>query len=153
MFCLFCIHSQPKCVLCCFAGVQSAFTVTYPVAGLTQRTLRFTQVITNIGGDYNISSGLFTCQFPGVYVFALHIMKNSGTDSADCQIRKNRSRLVIAHSNPEGDSETGYFSSTNSVVVHLVRRDVVDVGSCSSFNSIFTSNTLTSFSGFLLKAD
>ena len=154
-FVLFILHtSLPQNALCCFvAGVQSAFTVTIPAAGLTPNTLRFTHVVTNIGGDYNTSTGKFTCQYSGIYAFTLHILKFAGTDLVQCSIRKNQSTVVITHSNPQGPSEAGYLSSTNSAVVHLARGDEVDVGGCTAFNTIYYKNTFTSFSGFLLKAD
>ena len=135
-----------------FTGVKSAFTVSYPFAGLTSGTIRFSHVITNIGGHYNTSTGIFTCQLPGIYVFALHIMKNSGIDNAICIIRKNGSNVVVAETDPDSSSDGGFYSSTNSVVIHLVHGDKVDTGSCSPIANIYGYD-FTTFSGFLLRAD
>ena len=55
-----------------FSGVKSAFTVKSPVEGLLTNTLRFTSAITNVGGHYDTSTGLFTCEYPGIYVFTLN---------------------------------------------------------------------------------
>ena len=122
------------------------------MAGLTSGTIRFTNYITNIGGHYSTSTGIFTCEYPGIYVFALHIMRNPGSGYAGCEIRKNRSNLVQAYTEPDTNSDSGYYSSTNSVVVHLVHGDKVDLGGCSPIANIY-GYTDTTFSGFLLRTD
>ena len=141
--------------LICFAGAQSAFTVTYPVTGSTSSHLRFTRVITNIGGHYSTSTGIFTSEYPGIYEFALHILKKGGAANAHCAIRKNQSSVATASSDPQGDSETGYFSSSASVVIQLARGDKMDVYCRSTLNNLNTdySFMFNSFSGFLLQAD
>ena len=126
---------------------MSAFTVTTPATGSS--TLRFTLAITNIGDDYNTTTGKFTCHFPGIYAFALHILIERGADYAGCYIRKNKSDLIEAHSNPNTDY--GFFSSSASVVVHLTRGDEMDVYCRSGEGSVRLD--YTSFSGFLNKAD
>ena len=139
----------------CFAGVKSAFTVTNPVSGSTSYNVRFTRVITNIGGHYSTSTGIFTCEYAGIYNFALHILKQSGSNFAECTIRKNQSTVANAHSDPDGDSEIGYLSSSASVVIHMARGDKMDVYCRSSLNTLHTgySYMYNSFSGFLLQAD
>ena len=107
-------------------------------------------IVTDIGGHYNTSTGIFTCQYPGIYVFALQIMKNYGSDSARCAIRKNGSIVLGASVDPDTSSDLGKYSSSNSAVMHLVQEDQVDLGYCSPLDSIMTPTT---FSGFLLKAD
>ena len=135
-----------------FTDVKSAFTVYSPVAGLTSGSVRFTDVITNIPGHYNTSTGIFTCEYPGIYVFALHILKNTGSDTAYCHIRKNGSNVVIVYTNP--DTNSGQYGSSNSIVIHLLLGDTVDLDNCSAnIDNINTSYTFTTFSGFLLKAD
>ena len=136
-----------------FTGVKSAFTVKTPAAGLTFGTIRFTHYITNIGGHYSTSTGIFTCQYPGIYVFELHLMKEPRRDYAICNIRKNGSNLdVRAYTDPDSNSDGGYYSSSNSVVMHLVHGDKVDLGSCSPIATILSSDE-TTFSGFLLRSD
>ena len=132
-------------------GVKSAFTVTSAVVDSRSSTLNFTHAITNIGGHYSTYSGIFSCQYPGMYVFSLYLVKRSGSSTyVYCSIRKNRSTLVVAHSY----SYTSYYDSiSNSVVIHLNSGDQVDVGSCSNTGNIYTSDGYTSFSGFLLTAD
>ena len=133
---------------------MSAFTVANPTRGLSSGDIRFPHVITNLGGHYNTSTGIFTCQYPGIYVFTLHIIKAMGYDNAQCSIRKNGQMVVEAWTNPERDHDGGAYGSTNSAVLHLVHGDTVDVGGCTSRDSMYTGGDWgTSFTGFLLKAD
>ena len=135
----------------CVTGVMSAFTVYYPQAGSRYGTIRFTRVITNTGGQYNTSTGIFTCQYPGMYVFALHL-ENVYKERAYCYIRKDQSNFLRVSSS-SGNSTSYYISSTHAVI-HLDRGDEVDVGSCENIPGIFkSSDGGTSFSGFLLKDD
>ena len=81
-------------------------------------------------------------------------MKNYGSDYVRCFIRKNLSKVVIVFADPDSNSENDRVSSTNSVVIHLVHGDKVDLGGCTSAASIFSDTAYeTTFSGFLLKAD
>ena len=81
------------------------------------------------------------------------MMQNGGSNYGACSVRKNGSDAVDAGTNPDSDSDGGAYSSTNSVVLHLVRGDKVDLGACSPNGSIYSSYAFTTFSGFLLKAD
>ena len=131
----------------CFAGVKSAFTVILPTEGLTKNTARFMKAITNEGGHYNTTTGIFTCVYPGIYVFALQILNKNNGDYVTCNIRKNKiSKSVEALSNDKG----GYFSSSTFAVIHLARGDEVDV-KCRSIATI--NQSWSSFSGFLTQAD
>ena len=117
------------------------FSVSGAVAGPTSYTIRFTHVLTNIGSQYSTSTGVFTCQFSGLYAFTLTIITDRGFDNAYCTIRKNGSRIY------------GEYSGTAFVVLHLVHGDKVDVGHCSPLANIHRNNDTSSFSGFLIKAD
>ena len=132
---------------------MSAFTVYKAVAGLTPGTIRFTDTISNIGGHYSTYTGIFTCKYPGVYVFALHVMTDRQSTYAQCFIRKNGYNVVPAWIDPDNGARDGYYGSSNSVVLHLVYGDKVNVALSSPLANIHTSWRDTSFSGFLLKAD
>ena len=134
-----------------FPGKRSAFTVTNPVQGSSTNTLKFTNAVTNVGGHYSTSSGTFICAYPGIYVFTLHILQQSSVGYAGCLIRKNSNAVSLeAHTNTI-TSGKGYYGSSTSVIVQLVRGDIVDVYCRSGVASIHSS--FSSFSGFLNKAD
>ena len=118
--------------------------------GPSTDTAMFAVVNTNIGQHYNAETGHFICEYPGIYVFSLTILKQSGVIYAKCQIRKNQSQIAQALSYPEGVSE-GFYSSSVSVVIYLVHGDTVDVHCPSGLGSIHPD--YTSFSGFLNKGD
>ena len=134
-------------------GAMSAFSVSYADFGPLSGTIRFTNVVTNIGGHYHTSTGIFACQYSGLYVFTLNIIKTSEYNNAHCYIRKNGSGKVIAWTDPDSNSDGGVYSATNSVVLHLVQGDTVDVGGCSRIDNIHNANETSSFSGFLIKTD
>ena len=134
-------------------GIKSAFSVSSAAAGPTSGTIRFTNVVTNIGGHYDTTTGVFTCQYSGLYAFTLTILKERGHDTVYCSIRKNRDRIFTAWTNPDSKSDDGWYSATNSAVLHLVHGDKVDVGDCSPIASIYTYVYDSTFSGFLIKAD
>ena len=113
---------------------------------------RFTNIVTDIANHYDTSTGIFTCVYPGIYLFELHVLKARDTVHVSCKIRKNQSGLVIAHSNPEGDNEFGYYSGSTSVVLHLDHGDCIDVY-CDSGVSSMLGSQYDVFSGVLIQAD
>ena len=135
-----------------FTEYKSAFTVWDRSNGPTSGTIKFVNVITNIGGHYDTSTGQFTCKYPGLYVFSLHILKSPNYDIAYCHIRKNGSNIIYVHSSRGSSSYRGYYGSSGSVVFYLDHGDTVDIGGCTD-DSTFGSGKETTFSGFLLKAD
>ncbi|XP_071771829.1 complement C1q subcomponent subunit C-like [Centroberyx gerrardi] len=75
------------------AQQQSAFSVARGTANHPARTsvIRFTDVITNINGDYDTATGRFRCRVQGMYYFVFHasvderlcvLMKLDGTQLA-----------------------------------------------------------------------
>ena len=134
-------------------GAMSAFSVSYADFGPLSGTIRFTNVVTNIGGHYHTSTGVFTCQYTGLYAFTLNIIKVRGYDNAYCYIRKNGSYIFTAWNDPDSNSDGGAYSATNSVVLYLVQGDTMDVGGCTPIDNIHNGYDTSSFSGFLIKAD
>ena len=132
-------------------GQRSVYTAIFPEDGPGSSTVKLITAVSNIGGDYNINTGQFICQHPGIYVFTLHLYKEYNVNKAYCYIRKNGSGQVYVYINPDSNSDAGCYESSNTVILQLSHRDRVDLGGCTSGNT--TMYYWTSFSGFLLKAD
>ena len=92
---------------------------------------------------------MYTCQYPGIYVFSVHIYKKDGDISdIECFIRLNGNDQVLV--TVPGTSNNGFYEGSTSTIFHLQEGDTVDIGSCSSPSAIdFTTAVI----GFLLFAD
>ena len=137
-----------------FSDLKSAFTVSDPTRGGS--TIRFNNVITNVGSHYNTNSGQFMCHYPGTYVFSLHIFIDMDAHSyiiAYCYIRKNGFNQIRTRAKSEGSTVHSYYESSTSVVLHLKLNDKVDIGGCYGSQYISSDSLTTSFSGFLVQAD
>ena len=118
-------------------------------------TLKFTKVITNIGQHYSTEKGQFTCEYPGIYVFLINVLKENGVPFVRCDIRKNNVKVVRAASDPEGESENGSYSSSTSAVIHMEYGDIAHVHCPSGLQSLnlHCGASCVNFSGILIKAD
>ena len=134
-----------------FTVIKSAFTVTDPVEGLETNTAMFTNAVTNIGNHYNTSTGVFTCKYPGIYVFTLHILQETTSPYVACHIRKNSQKEGKDATTAQKSLKSGFFSSSTSVILQLARGDIVNVYCGSGLDGI--NSDFSSFSGFLNKAD
>ena len=117
--------------------MSSAFTVTFPVSGPTSGTIKFTYYVTNIGSHYDLTSGVFTCVHPGIYVFHLRIFQTTGYDQAYCNIRRNGINMMNVDTNLPNNPDD-FDGSSNAVVLHLVQDNTVDLGDCSEIETIRT---------------
>lgn len=52
--------------------------------------LKFSTVMTNLGGRYDPSTGTFTCHLAGVYYFSYHIVKNGLSLRADLVLNDHK---------------------------------------------------------------
>ncbi|KAJ8300845.1 hypothetical protein KUTeg_022364 [Tegillarca granosa] len=118
-----------------------AFTAGIPKYELysSQQILKFTKIITNVGGGLNASDGVFYCPEPGLYYFFVNIM--SVSNDAYAEIHKNDKRVVFVFTDSNG-SNTGK-SGSNSVIVQLDRGDRVSVKSHSSYKFHFYATYFT----------
>ena len=67
-----------------------------------------------------------------------------------CYIRKNGISLIGTITDPrDDDTDNGSYETSAFLVIHLSNGDTVDVGSCLATKL----ESLSSFTGFLLKAD
>ena len=104
-------------------------------------------VITNLGDNYNPTTGQYMAPYDGTYVFGLHLYKDTSvTNPVFCSIRKNEEKVVVAYV----AEANGIHEGSTAVVIHLDKNDIVYVGGCSKVDALFG---YTAFFGHLLKAD
>jgi len=132
-----------------FTGT-SLFTATHRFTVPGTDNIRFPSVLVNEGGDYNASTGVFTCRIPGQYWFALTITKTyAHVDYVSCSIIINGTPKLRMYNDPLTD-QPGTYSMSASAGFHLRLGDRVWVGDCGNQDHIY--NTFdTFFSGILIK--
>ena len=109
------------------------------------QALPFNQVHTNVGDGFNSSTGRFTCEIPGLYLFTYSIMTYS--DAPRVFLMKND-----VHINGVYRSDEDRFDMiSNAAVLQLDAGDQVWLRCRSSRSQIDSDSSLfTSFSGVLL---
>ncbi|XP_028836326.1 complement C1q-like protein 2 [Denticeps clupeoides] len=113
--------------------------------------LRFDDVVTNLGNQYDPSTGKFTCQVSGIYFFTYHVLMRGGDGTsmwADlCKNGQVRASAIAQ------DADQNYDYASNSVVLHLDSGDEIyvklDGGKAHGGNN----NKYSTFSGFILYPD
>ncbi|XP_077358737.1 C1q-related factor-like [Festucalex cinctus] len=113
--------------------------------------LRFDDVVTNIGGNYDGATGKFTCKIAGTYFFIYNVLMRGG-DGTSMWADLLKNALVRASAIAQ-DQDQSYDYASNSVILHLDAGDEVyvklDGGKAHGGNS----NKYSTFSGFILYAD
>ncbi|KAK7808463.1 hypothetical protein U0070_019720, partial [Myodes glareolus] len=113
--------------------------------------LKFDDVVTNLGNNYDAASGKFTCNIPGTYFFTYHVLMRGGDGTsmwADlCKNGQVRASAIAQ------DADQNYDYASNSVILHLDAGDEVfiklDGGKAHGGNS----NKYSTFSGFIIYSD
>ncbi|XP_018619818.2 C1q-related factor-like [Scleropages formosus] len=113
--------------------------------------LKFDDVVTNMGNNYDGISGKFICSIPGTYFFVYHVLMRGGDGTsmwADlCKNGQVRASAIAQ------DADQNYDYASNSVILHLDAGDEVyiklDGGKAHGGNN----NKYSTFSGFILYAD
>ncbi|KAJ8311840.1 hypothetical protein KUTeg_010607 [Tegillarca granosa] len=105
--------------------------------------LKFTKVITNVGGELNASDGVFYCPEPGLYYFFVNIM--SYTNDAYAEMHKNDRLVVYVFTDKNGKQ---WKSLSNAVILRLEQGDRVSVKSHLSFKFHYYA---TYFTGLKIK--
>jgi len=139
-------------VICIISGT-SQFTATGRVTIPGTGNIRFPNVQVNDGGDYNASTGVFTCRIPGQYWISSTLTKvyNDNVDEVYCLVIINGSSKLEMTTDPVSDETAGYSMSA-SAGFHLRLGDRVQVGECGNPDHIY--NTIDPFfSGILIKPD
>ena len=107
-------------------------------------------VKTNIGDDFNVTSGIYTAPFNGTYVFVLNAYKrDTVNDRVYCYIRRNNENVAIANVPKFTDFQHNY-GGTGATVLSLKQGDTVYAGAGSEVSHFHYH---TSFMGFLLAVD
>ena len=134
-------------IRCFIAGLKVGFTVYNPVTS-SSNPLRFYNVVSNTLNGYNATSGKFTCQIPGLYLFTWMVMRKSGnTGYSYCYIYVNGGYSGI-RAEAYGTS-AAEPSSTNTLVRHLNKGDTVYLRCINGAYMLSDS----SFSGVLIQPD
>ena len=132
------------------------FSVDHPfnlTAGQLEQ-LTFENTITNTG-DFNPSTGVFTCRIPGNYYFSVSLTKLGDSkrmhkvDHVQCYLNKNNYiRLLRIRVDPtDDDTDYGNAAVSNSAIVELNRGETVALQGCHDPNTHM--ETWSSFTGFL----
>lgn len=132
-------------------GKHIAFTAYIDATtSLSSSPTVFKKISLNAGDAYSLSTGVFTCPVPGVYMFSVVIaVRGSGTTVGEIRVNKD----ATLHAITEGSKADQDLQGTNMVIVKLIKGDRVWVSGSGSLpaNSHGTSNKKTSsFSGFLI---
>ncbi|XP_042544499.1 complement C1q subcomponent subunit C [Dipodomys spectabilis] len=127
---------------------QSVFTVTrqtslYPAAnGL----VKFNSAITNPQGDYNLSTGKFTCKVPGLYYFVYH---TSQTANLCVHLYRSGSRMTTFCDHLSNSKQV----SSGGVALQLQLGQEVWLAVNDYNGMVGTEGSDSVFSGFLLFPD
>ena len=60
--------------------------------------------------------------------------------------------MIFVETSVNSETAGSYIGSSNSVILHLVEGDSVDISECTDIDTFYT-NLQTSFSGFLFKEE
>ncbi|XP_053470101.1 complement C1q-like protein 3 [Ictalurus furcatus] len=108
--------------------------------------LKFSTVMTNLGGRYDSLTGTFTCNLAGVYHFSYHIVKNGLSLRADLVLNDHK---IVASAVAVDALHTD--TASNSAVLQLRDGDRVYVRLNKSDSTLKdTQNLFSTFSGHLL---
>ena len=131
---------------------DSAFLATNsaPLAGT--RNLRFTSVTTNVGNDYDPSTGVYTCRIPGTYWIAAALGKSKGVvENTESWILVNGNLQLWIVWNLNNQNITNSINSVEgSGAFHLNKGDRVQIGGGTSNIAGYAHSH---FSGFLIRPD
>ena len=106
-----------------------------------------TAIKTNIGGNYDPATGLYTAPYDGTYSFHANIYKNQGAgDGVFCSIVRGDGTTLAFANVP---SILGFLVGTGSTIVHLDQGDTVVLG-CTNVNYV---NGFSSWMGYPVMAD
>lgn len=104
--------------------------------------LKFSDVIYNGQKSYDIRTGYFTCEYPGVYEFQFHATVYNREATLD--LMRNGKRILHSFTT----RQSGYISASGSMIIKLEKRDQVYLVSDYAVSGGLTADS--SFSGHFL---
>ncbi|XP_060586430.1 complement C1q-like protein 3 [Ruditapes philippinarum] len=126
------------------ADTPIGFTVGTPDTSSVS-ILKYKVVYLNEGGDYNQSTGVFTCRIPGLYSFTATMFKTPGGRESYCYFYVNNHKYMPVSSGTHDTSDN--MSGSKTFVFMLKVGDRVYLSNC---GGIDLTNQQSSFSGFLV---
>uniref|UniRef100_A0A8D0BPU4 Complement C1q C chain n=1 Tax=Salvator merianae TaxID=96440 RepID=A0A8D0BPU4_SALMN len=127
---------------------QSAFTVMRKTEQPPAKNapVVFNRAVTNINGDYSVSTGKFTCRVPGAYYFTYH---TSHTSNLCVSMYHNRDKVASFCDHMTNDKQV----SSGGVLLHLEAGHQVWLA-VNDYNGMAgIANADSVFSGFLIFPD
>jgi len=147
-------HVRVHCVIS-FSGMVLFYARQVEIVNGSTNNLTFPLVDTNVGHDYNSTSGVFTCDISGYYWFSVTLTAdlNKHIDRFQCDFIINERYVMLLYIDPGNDqTSNSTLPATGSMGYHLNHGDRVHVGNCQHPERI--DNYLsTHFSGILIKPD
>ncbi|XP_063070696.1 uncharacterized protein LOC134461759 [Engraulis encrasicolus] len=116
-------------------------------AGDTDLNLVFSRIITNVGKAYSKESGFFTAPVNGVYYFRFTVLDVLSSRSMSIRMFKNGQGIMWLNGY-NADGQNAYLSS--GLTLQLEVGDVVNLGIRPGHRLYDSSNSHSTFSGFLL---
>ncbi|XP_051540589.1 complement C1q-like protein 3 [Myxocyprinus asiaticus] len=113
----------------------------------TDITLKYKNVFTNIGENYNLTTGIFTAPVKGVYYFRFTVCSVQGRNSLGADLYKNE-KMIVSVGQWRDHNEHRYAS--NAAVLQLEAGDVVCMKLMKGYTIYDSPGNLSTFSGFLI---
>ncbi|XP_024144188.1 complement C1q tumor necrosis factor-related protein 3 [Oryzias melastigma] len=115
----------------------------------THTNILYKKAITNVGGAYNPSTGIFTAPVSGIYYFSF-FSHSGGNRFVYLQLMKNEEFIVGIYDHQT--SHDGADNGANAAFVQLRQGDQVSVRLTAN-TQVWGEGSLTTFSGFLLSQE
>ncbi|ROL54456.1 Complement C1q-like protein 4 [Anabarilius grahami] len=113
----------------------------------TEITLTFNNVFTNIGNNYNPTTGLFTAPVKGVYYFRFTACGVQINQSLGASLYKNGQKIVSVG---QWHNHDQHRFASNGAVLQLEVDDVVCMKLLPGYTIYDSPDNLSTFSGFLI---